>query len=557
MTDLQHAPATPEAAIRPPDQALADLEPELLDLRPEIASRVVAASAAGGPGSLPGHATDARPNAHGLPPGAVGVAALLGVQRAAGNRAAASLVLGQRAAPQPAHRPPPARRPHADLGASRAVHAGSIAGEPGPVGGSVALEEVPGERRDALASRLDVLHTPGPPQLPAPAATQRLAVQRDGGQQITPNFVIPIEPNATKIDLGGKTSYVRGSVALKGEVKGELVRKGQESAAMGAGGTSNAGVQTEITIAEQKGFAVFDGLEVEKVKETLAFELSKKKLDVSLGGEATIKTRYPWLKGLVGLKFVLAGIEWEEMAKDPGSAVALGVEISGGVSGEGRVNVNNDYDVMLTVKVVASGEAHPNWPRIAGEVGKRVATEGGKAAVEATTTAAGTSVVAIDMAAVASAAAVILIPLAAAIAMGYGAWQGMKNARAAREAAGYGVVARKKAEDCARGFARTLTGSSPGSDEGSAEAEAQIQAAMASTHASREMVVAAATQEQGGYQAIYDKNLKRIKERIYADLCAKWDDQSKPDWGWLEEMGPDWGMRGVFRSTFRIVLFGD
>ncbi|HYN48882.1 MAG TPA: hypothetical protein VER83_08450 [Candidatus Nanopelagicales bacterium] len=393
--------------------------------------------------------------------------------------------------------------------------------------------------------------------MPASAVAQRLVVQRDGAQQITPNFVIPIEPSKTKLDLTSKTAYVRGSVAFKGEIKGELVRKGQESAAVGGGGTSNAGAQTEITLAQQKGFEIFAGLEVEKVKETLAFELSKKKLDVSFGGEATIKTAYPEIKGLVGLKFILAGIEWEEMAKDPGSAVALGIEISGGVSGEKRLNINADYDVILNVKVLATGEAHPNWPRIAGEVGKRVATEGGKAAVEATTTASGTSVIAIDMAAVASAAAAILVPLAAAIAMGYGVWQGMKNAKAAREAAGYGVIARKKAEDCARGFARTLTGSSPGSDEGSVEAEAQIQAAMASTSATREMVVAAATQAQGGYAAIYEKNLKRIKDKLYAEGCARYDEQSRPDWGFIEEIGPEWGMRGVFRSTFRIVLLGD
>jgi hypothetical protein len=501
MTDLRQLPATPEAAVRSPDPAVQELAPEAPDLRPDVLARTVAGAAAGvgpPPGGAAGSQQGRRPNPHGLPPGAVGAAALLGIQRAAGNRAAASLLQGPQLVPQRAPQPEPDTTP-----------------------------------------------------------TQRLAVQRDGAQQITPSFVIPIEPSKTKIDLGGKASYVRGSVALKGEIKGELVRKGQEAAAVGAGGTSNVGAQTEITLAEQKGFALFDGVEIDKVKETLGFELSKKKLDVSLGAEASIKTRYPSVKGLVGLKFVLAGIEWEEMAKDPGSAVALGVEISGGVSGEQRVNVSNDYDVMLTVKVVATGEAHPNWPRIAGEVGKRVATEGGKAAVEATTTAAGTSVVAIDMAAVASAAAVILIPLAAAVAMGYGAWQGMKNAKAARDAAGYGVIARKKAEESARGFARTLTGSAPGSDEGSTEAEAQIQAAMAATHGSREMVVAAATQEQGGYQAIYDKNLKRIKEAMYKDLIAKWEAANQSEFGWLESLGDDWGMKGVFRNTLRIVLFGD
>jgi hypothetical protein len=376
--------------------------------------------------------------------------------------------------------------------------------------------------------------------------------QREGAQQITPSFTVPIEPNSTKIDLGGKASYIKGSVALKGEVKGEIVQKGKDSASVGAGGTSNVGGQAEITLAEQKGFAIFDAIDIEKVKETMGFELSMKKLDVNFAAEASIKTRYPWLKGIAGLKFVVAGVEWDKIS----DAVALGVEVSGGLSGEGTINLNSGYDVKLSVKVTVVGEVHPNWPRIAAEVGKRVATEGGKAAVEATTTGAGTSVIAIDLAAVGAAAAAILVPLAAAVAMGYGAFQGMKNARAAREAAGYGVVMKAKAEECAKGFAQTLTGRSPGSDEGSVEAEAQIHGVMASTGASREIVVAAATQEQGGYGAIYEKNLTRIKEKLYAEGCARYDEQSKADWGYIEDIGPEWGMRGVYRKYFRMVLFG-
>ena len=365
MTDLRHAPTAPEAAVRPPDPAVDDLEPDLSDLRPEVSARA-------------GHVGGRR---HGRVPGGEP---------------------GRRNAGEPGRR-------------SRHRRGGSSPGR---------------GNRDARWPRpaaIDALHASRPPQTPA-AAAQRLVVQRDGPQQATPNFVIPIEPGKTKWDLTSETSYVRGSVAFKGEIKGELVRKGQDSAAVGAGGTSNLGGQTEITLAQQKGFAIFAGLEVEKVKETLAFGLSKKKLDVSL---------------------------------------------------------------------------------------------------------------------------------AAAIAMGYGVWQGMKNARATRDAAGCGVIARKKAEECAKGFARTLTGSSPGSDESWAEAEAQIQAAMASTSAPREMVVAAATQEQGGHSAIYEKNLKRIKDKLYAEGCAKYDEQSKPDWGFIEEIGPEWGMRGVFRNTFRIVLLGD
>ena len=143
--------------------------------------------------------------------------------------------------------------------------------------------------------------------------------------------MIPIEPEATKKDLGSSASYVKGPIALKGEVKGEIVEKGKDSAAVSAGGTSNAGGQAEITLGEQMGYAIFDSLNIEKVTETMAFELSKKKLDVSFGAEATIKNRYEWLKGIVGLESVIAGVEWDRVS----DAVALGVEVPGGLSGEG------------------------------------------------------------------------------------------------------------------------------------------------------------------------------------------------------------------------------
>ena len=535
MTDLKHATGTPEAAVRSPVPAASEAVLEAPDLRPDVFART--ASLGGGAGTAAPPRPGPGPSPHGLPPGAVGAAALLGIQRAAGNRAAASLVLG------PRRSPPATTVPRAGQGGFASIQADL---EPGP-------DEIDPGRDVGAVPDIDALHAAGPPQMPPAHAAQRLAVQRDGGQPATPTFSIPIEPDSTKKDLGSSASYVKGSIGFKGEVKGEFVPKGsKEGGPVGAGTTSNIGGQAEITLAEQKGYAIFDSLGIDKVKETLSFELSKKKLDVGLGAEAAVKTRYPWLTGVVGLKFTAVGIEWEKVQE----AVAAGVEITGGLNGEGQVNLNSATDVKYSVKVVAFGEVHPNWPRIAAEVGKRVATEGGKAAVQATTTAAGTEIIVLDMAAVASAAAVIVIPLAAAIAMGYGAFQGMKNAKAAREAANYGVQMRQKAEECAKGFARTLTGHSPGSDEGSAEAEAQIQATMASTRATREMVVAAATQEQGGYGAIYAKNLKRIKEKLYAEGCARYDEQSKEDWGFIEDFGPDWGMRGVFRSTFRIVLFG-
>ena len=208
MTDLRHAPTAPEAAVRPPDPAVADLQPDLSDLRPEMAARALAMSAAGGAGSGTGSPTGGRPNVHGLPPGAVGAAALLGIQRAAGNRAAASLVLGPRPLARPAAR-----------AAGPAVS--SAVGTPGSLAGGAVIDaavptpgEATGTHDGPGPAAIDALHASGPPQAPAAAAAQRLVVQRDGPQQVTPSFVIPIEPGKAKWDLTSKTSYVRGSIAF-------------------------------------------------------------------------------------------------------------------------------------------------------------------------------------------------------------------------------------------------------------------------------------------------------------------------------------------------------
>ncbi len=399
-----------------------------------------------------------------------------------------------------------------------------------------------------------------PPQRAPDLQRQAEPVLQRQAAAATPSFQIPIEPDATKIDLGGKASYIRGSVALKGEVKGELVPTGGEATAVSAGSTSNKGVQGEVTLAEQKaeamGSALFDSVGIEKVKETLAFELSAKKLELALGAEASIKTRYPEIKGVVGAKLVVAGLEWETLASDPGSAQVFGLELSGGVSGEKRLPVMTGYDVILTTKVVGAGEVHPNWPRIVAEVGKRAAAQGGRAAVTATTTASGTSVVAIDLAAVGSAAAAIIIPLAAAAAMGYGAYQGMKNTQAAIDGANYGVQLREEAAKNSDSFAKTLTGAGQSGDVGSTAADNQIQQVASSTGAPRDIVIAAAGQQQGGYGDIYAKNRKRVLDEMYRRGVATWE-AAQPERSWyeIENLGEDWGARGVFRTNFRLILY--
>lgn len=62
--------------------------------------------------------------------------------------------------------------------------------------------------------------------------------------------------------------------------------------------------------------------------------------------------------------------------------------------------------------------------------------------------------------------------------------------------------------------------------------------------------------EQGGYDAIYRKNLKFIKDQLYAKAVETFNESHKEDFGLVESLGDDWGMKGVFQSTLRIVLYG-
>ena len=496
----------------------------------QAAGRAMAGAAQAGPGTFPA--------------GTYGVAALLGIQRAAGNRAATAMVQGMQA--QTARQPAAPRREHPAATADAAASGGWLAAE---------RETPPDDAAQADgATAVDVLRPAGaPPEPPGASAAmvqREPVVQRNPGGP-NPKFSVAIEPEDWKQDFG-KTSYIMGSYGIEGEISGEIAPKGG-----GDSGTVNpsavpGGGKVDVTLAERKALGILQQLGVEKTKETLSAELSMKKLEVSYASEATLTTPYPWLKGLVEFKFIAAGVEW----KKPQEAVAAGVKLSGGLTGEGPIPLDDQTELKVSAKLVGYGQLQPNWIRIMEEVGQRVGQEGGKMAVEAVTTAAGTEVIAIDLAGLAVSAAAIIVPLAAALLMGAGAYQEAKNTAAAREAAEAGVVARKKAEDCAAGYARTLTGGAPGGDEGSTEAEAQIKEVMAKTGGTRELVIAATIEEQGGYSAIYDKNLKRIKDKIYAQSCLIYDASHQEDFGWLESLGPEWGMRGVYRTYFRIVLYG-
>jgi hypothetical protein len=175
-----------------------------------------------------------------------------------------------------------------------------------------------------------------------------------------------------------------------------------------------------------------------------------------------------------------------------------------------------------------------------------------KAAIE---TAEG--VIAVDGAALASGAAAVALPLAAAAAIGFGMYQEARNMRATSEAIRTALPARKRAAQAATSYGKVLTGGSGGSDEGSQHAEAQIAQIMKQSKATREQVIEAIVKAQGGSGPIRARELQRLKDQMYAEACRAFDEGHKDDFGIIERQGPDWGYRGSFRKTLRIILYAD
>lgn len=163
---------------------------------------------------------------------------------------------------------------------------------------------------------------------------------------------------------------------------------------------------------------------------------------------------------------------------------------------------------------------------------------------------------AVDMEALTAAAAAVMLPLAAGAAILAGAVQAARNTDARLNAINQAIPARKKAAKLASDYARALSGGGSGS-EGGQHAEAQIEQVMEKTGASREEALAAIQKEQGDYGTIRARELRKIKDRMYAEACAAFDDARKGEFGPYENTGPEGGFRGEFRSQYRMILYAD
>lgn len=393
-------------------------------------------------------------------------------------------------------------------------------------------------------------------------------IQRAGASGgIQPKIWIE-SPEVDLAKFGSATSYVKGDIKAKFEGTAEFYPRGS-SPEVQTGLTLPMGIKADFNLGKQVDLpAVLKALRVESVKEKIGFELSKKRFDVSGGVEATISLPWKNIKGSAELKFVVVGVEWAKIAEDLDNVTVGGIKGSGGISvetDEMTLPNTDNYVFKLKGKVNVTGTVKPNMARIAAEAAKQAATGAAKgtaegvAEVAAETAAAGAGeagggALVVDAGALASSAAAIALPLAFAAIAGYSLYRSAYDVQAAQLAAGTGVQAREQAIEHTKNFANVLVGGK-GVGPGAQEAETQISNIMTRTGASREQVIEALIKEQGGHNAIYEKNLKCIKDKLFADAVAAFDASHKDDFGIIESLGEEWGMRGVYRRILRTVLY--
>ena len=186
----------------------------------------------------------------------------------------------------------------------------------------------------------------------------------------------------------------------------------------------------------------------------------------------------------------------------------------------------------------------PDWTQIAKWIGEKLAIT------------AGETMIAVDGAAVASAAAAIIAPAGAAALMIAGFIQTGKNIDASRAAIGTATKMRREAKDYAKSYAGTLTGGS-GKGPGAAAAEEKIKTYQMIVHKEHKEACDDLREGNGGYQKIYTDILAALRPQLFAKAVSEFEANYQAQFGILEGLGEDWGMRGVFRRDMRMILFAD
>ena len=240
------------------------------------------------------------------------------------------------------------------------------------------------------------------------------------------------------------------------------------------------------------------------------------------------------------IKFTLLGIDLKE--KD---ITFVGMSYTAAIAAKPENWFPNTPEIKgIEIKGGTEFKFTPDWTQIAKWIGEQLAIT------------AGESVIAVEGAAVASAAAAIILPAGAAAMMIAGFIQTGKNIDASRAAIGAATKMRREAKDYAKSYAGTLTGGS-GKGPGAAAAEEKIKAYQMIMHKERKEACDDLRERNGGYQKIYTEILTALRPLLFANAVSEFEANYKSEFGILEGLGEDWGMRGVFRRDMRMILFAD
>ncbi len=410
--------------------------------------------------------------------------------------------------------------------------ANSVArGEPFVVGGATGAGVV--QRKsdsDFDAEPIVLQRDPNPPPA-APAPSTGTGVK---STVESPPIKIPSEPTSL------------GPVKMQAEVKGEI--SFDEPTAASPSSDPNAPTQARGGVtASPTGGVGYQGEVQKEFKRRTEGALAGWKPTIKGGGKVTSNggeialegaIERDWLAGTVlsqTIKFTILGIDLKEnditfvgMSYIVGLAKKIPALLPG---------IDVEFKGTLEFKFT------PDWVQIGKWIAEKLAVSAGEALV-------------VDGAAVASAAAAIIAPVGAAAMIIAGFIQTGKNIDASRAAIGTATKLRREAKTYAKSYAGKLTGGS-GSGPGADAAEEKIRTYQIASRKERSEACNDLREKNGGYQKIYTDILAALRPQLFSKAVAEFETNYQAQFGILESIGEDWGMRGVFRKDMRMILFAD
>ncbi len=380
--------------------------------------------------------------------------------------------------------------------------------------------------------------------------TGQIVLQRD-----------PTPPTAPSVGTGTKTTFETPPLKIpheataltpiplkmQAEVKGELSYDTPTPDAQG--GNTSAPTQARVggTASPTGGVGIQGEVQREFTRRTEgALAGWKPSLKgggkiTSHGGEIALEggIERDWLAGTVvsqSIKFTILGIDLKE-----NDITFIGMSYSLGLAKKILAIVpGTDAEFKGSIEFKFT----PDWVQIGKWIAEKVAISAGETAL------------AVDGAAVAASAAAIIAPAGAAALMIAGFIQTGKNIDASRAASGVAVRMRKQAKDYAKAYARTITGGS-GTGPGADAAEEKIKTYRIISLKDRTEACNDLKEKNGGYQKIYTDILSALRPQLFAKAVSEFETNYQAEFGMLESLGEDWGMRGVFRRDMRMILFAD